>query len=147
MYVCVGDQWDSHEESEEGCGGATLPQRSPALGQQAEGRGQISATAAHVYTLCFNICLQPSCMYVCMYVFMYVLERMYVWIYDRSYDLSLYICTYVCKHDRMYWVRSFTEHKFFFSLTSDVTVTQQNIAKFQPKQLADPIWTRADHRR
>ena len=49
--VCVGDQWDSHEESEEGCGGATLPQRSPALGQQAEGRGQISATAAHVYTL------------------------------------------------------------------------------------------------
>ena len=51
MYVCVGDQWDSHEESEECCGGATLPQRSPALGQQAERRGQISATAAHVYTL------------------------------------------------------------------------------------------------
>ena len=48
MYVCVGDQWDSLEESEEGCGGATLLQRSPA---QAEGRGQISATAAHVYTL------------------------------------------------------------------------------------------------
>jgi hypothetical protein len=53
MYVCVGAQWDLHdEESEEGCGGATFPQRSPALGQQAEGRGQISATAAqHVYTL------------------------------------------------------------------------------------------------
>ena len=46
----------------------------------------------------------------------------------------------------MYWIRSFTEHQFFFSLTSDVTVAQQNIAKFQPKQLADPIWTRADHR-
>ena len=52
MYVCVGAQLDSHEESEKGCGGATFPQRSPALGQQAEGRGQISATAAqHVYTL------------------------------------------------------------------------------------------------
>ena len=51
MYVCVDNQWVSHEESEEGCGVATLLQRSPALGQQAEGRGQISATAAHVYTL------------------------------------------------------------------------------------------------
>ena len=51
MYVCVDNQWVSHEESEEGCGVATLLQRSPALGQQAEGRGQISATDAHVYTL------------------------------------------------------------------------------------------------
>ena len=42
--------------------------------------------------------------------------------------------------------RAFSEHQFFFSLTNDVTVTQQNIAKFQPKQLSDPIWTRADHR-
>ena len=68
---------------------------------------------------------------------------------------SCYTCTYhPCTfpgsgwhdNDLIAWCRSFTEHQFFFSLTSDVTVTQQNIAKFQPKQLADPLWTRADHR-
>lgn len=41
---------------------------------------------------------------------------------------------------------AFSEHTFFFSLTNDVTLTQQRIALLQPKQLNDPIWTRADHR-
>lgn len=41
---------------------------------------------------------------------------------------------------------SFADHNFFFSFTTDVTLTQQSLARFQPKQLADPAWTRADNR-
>ena len=57
MYVCVGDQWDSHEESEEGCSGATPPQRS----------------SAHMYThfdfiSVYNHLVCSTCMYLCMYV-------------------------------------------------------------------------------
>lgn len=41
---------------------------------------------------------------------------------------------------------SFSIHHFFFSPTFDVTLTQQRIAQLTQRQLADPIWARADHR-
>ncbi len=39
---------------------------------------------------------------------------------------------------------SFSEHQFFFSVVSDVTLTQQKQAKLLPKQLNEPLWTRSD---
>lgn len=41
----------------------------------------------------------------------------------------------------------FSEHSFFFSYNSDITVTQQRLAKISSKQLTnDPVWSRADLR-
>lgn len=40
----------------------------------------------------------------------------------------------------------FSEHSFFFSPTFDVTLSQQRIAKLQPKQLSEPFWMTADRR-
>ena len=82
-------------------------------------------------------------MYACMYVYVLLVCSMCL-----IYYLNIFIIRLVNVYCilEMIRVRSFTEHQFFFSITSDVTVTQQNIAKFQPKQLFDPLWTRADHR-
>ena len=47
---------------------------------------------------------------------------------------------------------AFSEHQFFFSFTSDITLTQQKIAKRQSRKQGggagheEPIWARADHR-
>ena len=65
MYVCVGDQWDSHEESEEGCGGATRRPLSDSKLKDEDRYLQL----LHMYThFDFNLCLQISCMYAGMYV-------------------------------------------------------------------------------
>lgn len=41
---------------------------------------------------------------------------------------------------------SFSEHQFFFASTFDMTLTQQKYAMLSQRQLANPIWTRADDR-
>ncbi len=41
---------------------------------------------------------------------------------------------------------SFCDHQFFFSATSDITLSQQKQAKLSAKQLNEPLWTRADHK-
>lgn len=40
----------------------------------------------------------------------------------------------------------FSDHSFFFSNTSDITLTQQRLSQLPAKSLSDPLWTRADHR-
>lgn len=41
---------------------------------------------------------------------------------------------------------AFSEHSFFFSTNSDVTLTQQKLSQLDARQLAQPLWSRADHR-
>lgn len=41
---------------------------------------------------------------------------------------------------------AFSDHQLFFSSTFDLTQSQQRISKLSPKQLSEPLWTRADPR-
>jgi len=41
---------------------------------------------------------------------------------------------------------AFSDHQLYFSSTYDLTQTQQRISKFSSKQMAEPLWTRADNR-
>mmetsp|Transcript_61 Transcript_61/g.120 ORF Transcript_61/g.120 Transcript_61/m.120 type:complete len:628 (-) Transcript_61:36-1919(-) len=42
--------------------------------------------------------------------------------------------------------KSFAQHNFFYSLTYDVTHTQQRFAKLSPRVLGEPIWSRANNK-
>eukprot|EP01040_Poterioochromonas_malhamensis_P018772 gene18772-21997_t len=40
----------------------------------------------------------------------------------------------------------FDEHNFYFSYTSEITLTQQRLAKISQRQANDPLWSKADLR-
>lgn len=40
----------------------------------------------------------------------------------------------------------FDEHSFYFSYTSEITLTQQRLAKVNMRQASDPLWSKADLR-